>query len=140
MDPKKHRNRWDVLRIIAAVLAALAVLFAVSFALFFILTGLSTRSPGDATSHYGGFPGVMAAVFALSFLIGPTLTLIAVIRDAFTLAPLGLLLYVFESVWLGFSLGGPHLVIGVPLVLGSFIAFSVSRWRRTRARTSGALG
>ncbi|MEA3201513.1 MAG: hypothetical protein QOE90_2941 [Thermoplasmata archaeon] len=113
----------------ALALGGAATLFALAFSLFLTWSGYATRTP-DGAAGRTGFIGATASAILLLFVLWPALAALGILRGLVWLYGVGLALYVGQSVLFGFSFGGPHLVVGVPLLLGAGIAWRLGRRSR----------
>lgn len=122
----------------ALVLSMIATIFAAGFSALLIVLGYKTNTPSGA-SGYSGFIGAGTAAVLLLFPLWTALATVGVWRRIPLLFTLCALAYLAQSLYLGFSFGGPNLVVGVPLLAAAAIAYFVNS-RRGRQKPSTVLG
>lgn len=118
---------------VGLALAGLALVTALALAASYAASGARITPPGGAGQGVSTSWGVVA--IALVFAVWPVLGMAAILRRKGILLALACGAYLVQAVLMGFSLGGPHLISGVPLLL---IGAALYAWSRRRSANTMA--
>lgn len=109
------------------ILCAMAVLIAVAISAYLVIFSGFSSTPENSEAVGTSPLSVAAMIVSASFVIGPIVTLIGIVSNRGLLIVLGTAGYATQSVWLIFSLGWWHLILGVPVLVTSALWY----WRES---------